>query len=64
MRRKKPWSQKLRLQWLKDEDKNTKYFNASIVQGMKTNRVGLLEKDLGGWCKNEEEVVEKIYVYY
>lgn len=58
------WCQKSRIQWLKEGDKNTKYFHASTIQRRKANHIGLLEKESGGWCQNGEEVVEEISAFY
>lgn len=63
-KRKKPIGDKAKIQWLKDMDKNTQYFHASIVQRKKVNRIEQLKKETGGWCNNEEEVVEEISSYY
>lgn len=41
------WSQKTRIQWLKESDKNTQFFHASVVKRRKQNRIEKLEKREG-----------------
>ncbi|XP_071926048.1 uncharacterized protein [Coffea arabica] len=51
------WSQKARIEWLREGDKNTKYFQA-FVRGRRTkNRIRNLQRDDGSWTGNEEEVI-------
>lgn len=38
------WSQKARVQWLAEGNKNTKFFHASVVQRRNGNRIDQLEK--------------------
>lgn len=50
------WSQKARIQWLEQGDKNTSYFHASVMQKRKCNRISYLDKEQGGRCNSKEEV--------
>lgn len=58
------WCQKARLQLLKEGDKNIQYFQVSLVQRKNSNRIEQLEKEEGGWCQNDEEIVKEISEYY
>lgn len=39
------WSQKARVQWLEEGDKNTQFFYASLIQRIKANRIEQLDKE-------------------
>lgn len=58
------WSQKVRVQWLREGDNNSKFFHACTTQKRKTNRLVQLEKELGGWCEDDEKIVGEISTYY
>ncbi|XP_071914130.1 uncharacterized protein [Coffea arabica] len=54
------WRQKARIEWLREGDKNTKYFHA-FVRGRRTkNRIRNLQRDDGSWTGNEEKVISEI----
>ncbi|XP_071913980.1 uncharacterized protein [Coffea arabica] len=54
------WSQKARQKWLMEGDKNTK----CVAGRRKRNRIGLLKKRDGDWCKDEKETSTKIIQYF
>lgn len=58
------WSQKARVQWLKEGDKNTGYFHAIITGRRKRNRISVLQKRSGEWCEGEEETCKEILDYF
>nr|XP_027100420.1 uncharacterized protein LOC113719410 [Coffea arabica] len=58
------WSQKARTRWLKEGDKNTAFFHASVMKARKQRQITCLQKDNGQWCTNEQEVHEEICGYY
>ena len=45
--------QKARTDWLNFGDKNSRFFNASIIIRRKKNRVEYFENDSGTWISNE-----------
>ena len=49
------WSQKARVQWLQEGDKNTSYFHAKVARRRRMNRICVLQNRFGEWCKGEEE---------
>ncbi|XP_071905833.1 uncharacterized protein [Coffea arabica] len=58
------WSQKARCRWLKEGDKNTAYFHASVMATRKRNKITILQRDNGNWCSIDQEVKEEICSYY
>lgn len=58
------WSQKSRVQWLKDGDKNTSFFHASVMQRRRSNRIDQLDSLQGGVCAGKEEVLKEVSDYY
>ena len=58
------WSQKVRVKWLQEEDKNTSYFHAMVNGRRKMNRINVLQKRSGEWCENEEETYQEILDYF
>ncbi|XP_071926239.1 uncharacterized protein [Coffea arabica] len=58
------WSQKIRVKWLKEGDRNTSFFYASVVGRRKQNRISRLQKRSGEWRENEEESRKEIIDYF
>ncbi|XP_027174775.1 uncharacterized protein LOC113774437 [Coffea eugenioides] len=58
------WSQKARLKWLQEGDRNTQYFHAQVNGRRKQNRLQRLQREDGGWTKSEEETGKVIADYY
>nr|XP_027090317.1 uncharacterized protein LOC113711350 [Coffea arabica] len=58
------WSQKSRSRWLKEGDKNTAYFHLSVMAKRKRNRINMLQKANGEWCRGEQEVEEELSKHY
>ncbi|XP_071939763.1 uncharacterized protein [Coffea arabica] len=58
------WSQKVRLKWLKEGDKNTGYFHTTVVGRRKANRLRALKRRNGDWCRSAEESREEILDYF
>lgn len=57
-------SQKARVQWLDEGDKNTKFFHASVMQRRQNNRIDHLERRAGDFCRNKDEIVAEISDFY
>ena len=60
----KHWQQKSRIQWLKEGDKNTKFFHASVQGKRRRNSLHKLQKEDGTWTESEEELSTEIAGYY
>ncbi|XP_071923241.1 uncharacterized protein [Coffea arabica] len=58
------WNQKSRLRWLKEGDKNTQFFHATVKGRRKRNRLQKLRKESGEWTTNDEELGGEIAKYY
>ncbi|XP_013583433.1 PREDICTED: uncharacterized protein LOC106292388 [Brassica oleracea var. oleracea] len=57
------WRQKRRALWLKEGDRNTKYFHAKTKQRRARNRITKLKNSMGAWVETEEEI-EQVAVEY
>lgn len=58
------WKRKSRVTWLKEGDKNTKYFHAVTSERRKRNIIEMLQKEDGLKCKGEEEIAKEIASYF
>ncbi|XP_027148760.1 uncharacterized protein LOC113749274 [Coffea eugenioides] len=58
------WGQKARVNWLREGDKNTSFFHAVVAGRRKRNTITTLQKEGGGWCDSEEEVLGEITGYF
>ncbi|XP_071938995.1 uncharacterized protein [Coffea arabica] len=58
------WNQKSRISWLKEGDKNTQFFHATVKGRRKRNRLHKLRKACGDWTANEEELGREVANYY
>ncbi|XP_071905812.1 uncharacterized protein [Coffea arabica] len=58
------WSQKSRISWLREGDKNTRYFHSFVKGRCVSNRLNKLQREDGSWTANEEEVVTELSEYF
>nr|XP_027096099.1 uncharacterized protein LOC113715996 [Coffea arabica] len=58
------WQQKSRLSWLREGDKNTKYFHAVVKGRRKRNKIGNLKREDGSWTTTDEEITAEVAKYY
>ncbi|XP_027067539.1 uncharacterized protein [Coffea arabica] len=58
------WSQKSRSRWLEEGDKNTAYFHQSVMAKRKRNRISILQKTDGEWCRSDQEIEEELCTHY
>ena len=54
------WRQKSRETWLKDGDKNSKFFHLSTIIRRKRNSIDALKNDDGGWITNKKDIREHV----
>lgn len=57
------WRQHLRIRWLKDGDKNTKFFHKMALSHNISNSLDGLFIE-GEWCQDQRKVREEVEVYY
>ena len=48
------WKQRSHIEWLKEGDRNTRYFHCRANQRNKRNYILGLEDDLGHWVEDED----------
>ncbi|XP_071916215.1 uncharacterized protein [Coffea arabica] len=58
------WAQKSRVTWLKEGNKNSQFFHASVKGRMRRNRMSNVQRDDGTWTTNERELREEVASYY
>lgn len=58
------WGMRSHTNWLKWEDKNTKYFHAIIVQRRHRNKISMLKVDGEYWCRKPSQLKKHIVGYY
>lgn len=58
------WCQKARMRWLKEGDKNTRFFHASVEGRRRRNRMMDILQEDGTGTKNENELSAEIASYY
>jgi hypothetical protein len=58
------WRQKSRIQWLKEGDRNTKFFHRSTIQRRHTNHITQLISDNGKIIHSHEDLEEELVAYY
>lgn len=57
------WHQRSRILWLKDEDKNSKFFHTKASQRKKRNAITRICNEEGQWV-SQRKAVEKMLVQY
>ncbi|XP_074314900.1 uncharacterized protein LOC141651074 [Silene latifolia] len=58
------WYQKSRVNFIKDGDRNTSYFQVSTLIRRWRNRINSLKNDEGIWVENREDVKQLVIDYY
>nr|XP_027081023.1 uncharacterized protein LOC113703745 [Coffea arabica] len=58
------WSQKSRVQWLKEGDRNTHFFHSSVKGRRQRNKLHRLLRENGDWTNSEEEIGEEVVSHY
>ncbi|XP_071928198.1 uncharacterized protein [Coffea arabica] len=61
---KEDWAQKARIDWLKEGNKNTKFFHACVKGRRRKNRMLNIQKEDGTWTNSEEELGREVAAYY
>jgi hypothetical protein len=58
------WKQKLRIQWLKEGDRNTKFFHRSVIQRRHSNKITHLITDEGESITSHEDMETTLIDYF
>jgi hypothetical protein len=58
------WRQKSRVQWLKEGERNTKFFHKAMVHHRYINRITQLEDAQGNPIREHNQIVEELNTYY
>ena len=60
----KMWRQWSKVAWLRDEDRNTRFFHCKATQCRRRNFITRLHDANGGWCSSQEQVNATIVDFY
>ncbi|XP_054782099.1 uncharacterized protein LOC129289366 [Prosopis cineraria] len=58
------WFQKARTDWIKNGDRNTRYYHLKTTMWRRRNRVVTLKDDSGRWIEEEEELLKWVIDYF
>jgi hypothetical protein len=58
------WRQKSRVQWLKEGERNTKFFHRAMVHHRYINRIMHLEDAQGNPIREHTQIAEELNTYY
>ncbi|GJX88622.1 ribonuclease H [Tanacetum coccineum] len=58
------WKQRSRVQWLREGDKNTRYFHTRATSQNKRNSILRLKDEDGRWVDNEDGVCDLVSAYF
>lgn len=50
------WSQKAGLQWLRQGERNTRFFHTSVEARRRRNQIRQLKNESGQWCTNDHDL--------
>ena len=58
------WQQRSKIMWLKDGDKNTKFFHSKASQKLRRNYITRLHDANRNWCTHQQQINDTIVDYY
>lgn len=58
------WLQRYRVTWLKEGDRNTKFFHRKAQWRAKKDNIKKLKKDDGSWCHDQQEMQRMTIAYF
>jgi hypothetical protein len=58
------WFQKSRSQWIKDGDRNTRYYHVKTINRRRRNRIIMLKNDQNDWVEDDANLKEMVNNYY
>ena len=60
----KMWRQRSKIAWLRDGDRNTRFFHSKASQRCRRNYITKLHDASGGWCSSQDQVNATIVDFY
>ena len=60
----KMWAQRSKVQWLRDGDKNTRFFHSKATQRRRRNYIKGLYDENGIWCTHPTRVTDTVVQFY
>lgn len=58
------WRQKVRVKWITEGERNTRFFYSSVVARRRCNRILQLKDGNGEWCADEKKLKEQVVEFY
>lgn len=58
------WSQRARVKWLQDGDRNTKFFHATTIQRRGRNRIKRIQNARGDWIEGKDNIFNMILDHF
>ena len=58
------WGQRAKAHWLKEGDRNTKFFHAHALERWKQNTIIRIWDEHGRWCKEKESIAQVAVAYF
>jgi hypothetical protein len=58
------WFKKSRSQWIKDGDRNTRYYHVKTITRRRRNKILMLKNEQNDWVENEEDLKHMVNDYY
>jgi hypothetical protein len=58
------WFQKSRSQWIKDGDRNTRYYHIKAINRRRRNKILMLRNDQNEWVEEEDQLKGIVNAYY
>ncbi|KAF7839228.1 ribonuclease H [Senna tora] len=58
------WFQKARCQWIRDGDRNTRYYHTKTISHRRRNKILMLKNNSGDWIEDLEEIKRTIVSFY
>ncbi|KAJ9190426.1 hypothetical protein P3X46_001631 [Hevea brasiliensis] len=58
------WKQRSRINWLKEGDKNTRFFHLSTIQRRQRNTILKLRGENGRWLDSDTDIKDEIFLFF